>query len=473
MSKDAIQTGGEAYFGTYRYTSKPLVKAYDSCEKKRKIAANLFMGEWVKILDEKIPTRGFAHVHYRGGDGYIDIENAGVNRCLEILFIDVGQGDSILIQTPDDRRVLIDGGFTNAAHEVITNKYRLDKEDNYIDFDAVIASHSDSDHTKGLIPILNDPKIAVRRFYHNGLFPRESLKDHAPGQIKNKRMYGLVDCPSPDDEPALTKDMVSFVNAIKAAETNLPIAIQKMRKIGIWRGRFERATEFVCKRLDASSPCLPPFDNEESLFYIKVLWPSAERTGQDPTYPYYSSVSKTVNGNSIVLLVNYGNHRILLSGDLNAKSMKDVIKLHPSDPDHLPLRAHVYKAAHHGSQDFSLDFLEAVKPDAAVISSGDEANDKHGHPRAVLLGTITRYSVAKKPAVFSTELAACYSPLTKKEMEDFREYKGQLYARSLQGIVNLRSNGKELYLATVYGREAPDKPFANVNWKYDIWPSKR
>ena len=147
------------------------------------------------------------------------------------------------------------------------------------------------------------------------------------------------------------------------------------------------------------------------------------------------------------------------------------IKLYPQvagKPNELNVQ--VYKAAHHGSQDFSVPFLKRIKPDAAVISSGDDKNDIHGHPRAVLLGTITRYSSCKKPAVFCTELAACYTLLSKKEQEQFKSGKAQLYERSIQGIIHLRSNGKQLYLGSVHGRRAPDDPLANILWKWDIWP---
>ena len=116
----------------------------------------------------------------RGGTGYVPPENLTRTRFLEIFFIDVDQGDSILIQTPDDRRVLIDGGQGVAAHTFIRRKYNLDKKENFIDFEAIVATHSDIDHTAGLVKILRDPKIAVRRFYHNGLF-RRADEESDPG----------------------------------------------------------------------------------------------------------------------------------------------------------------------------------------------------------------------------------------------------------------------------------------------------
>ena len=154
--------------------------------------------------------------------------------------------------------------------------------------------------------------------------------------------------------------------------------------------------------------------------------------------------------------------------------MDDLLKTYPTIPGKpRALEAHVYKAAHHGSQDFSVPFLQAVKPDAAVISSGDDRNDIHGHPRAALLGTITRYSRCEKPAVFCTELAACFTRLSKKEQAQFKSGKGQLYERSIQGIVHLRSNGENLYLGSVHGLKSPGDPLSNILWKWDLWPQEK
>jgi hypothetical protein len=86
----------------YAYTAKPLVAIYDSL-KGKKVVANLLIGEWVKILDKPIPDEGRINVRFRGGTGYVLPENLTRSRFLEIFFIDVDQGDSVLIQTPDDR----------------------------------------------------------------------------------------------------------------------------------------------------------------------------------------------------------------------------------------------------------------------------------------------------------------------------------------------------------------------------------
>jgi competence protein ComEC len=454
-------------FPEYVYAAGALVKVFKN-PGGSKAVANLLLGEWMKVMDGQISEKRRVHVRYRGGEGYVEPADITRHRHLEIFFIDVSQGDGILIQTPEDRRILIDAGESDDAHEFIRNKYRLDKPNNYIDFDAIVATHSDADHTKGLLKILADPKVAVKRFYHNGLF-RRTDKAQDPGPHQGNRVYGLTDRPNPTDSPALTPLMKNLIKAVDKAEKNLPGVVQKMKDLG---RRVDVPQEgFVCKRLDAAQRFLPPYDNPEKPLVIEVLWPrSAIQEGQ-PSYPWYGDAGKTVNGNSVVLGVRHGNQRVLLTGDLNAASMDDLLNEYPTTPGtpH-PLEAHVYKAAHHGSQDFSLPFLQAVKPDAAVISSGDDRNDIHGHPRAVLLGTITRYSRCEKPAVFSTELAACFTPLSKKEQAQFKSSKAQLYERSIQGIIHLRSNGERLYLGSVHGRKSPSDPLSNILWKWDLWP---
>jgi len=67
---------------------------------------------------------------------------------LHVYFLDVGQGDAILLQAPDGRQILVDGGPSPAA--------LLDGLGNLMPFwdrslDLVILTHPDSDHMDGLL----------------------------------------------------------------------------------------------------------------------------------------------------------------------------------------------------------------------------------------------------------------------------------------------------------------------------------
>ena len=70
---------------------------------------------------------------------------------LEITFFDVGQGDGIFIQTPNDKQILIDGGPDNGILE------KLNQTMPFYDrtIDLVILTHPDADHITGLVEVLN------------------------------------------------------------------------------------------------------------------------------------------------------------------------------------------------------------------------------------------------------------------------------------------------------------------------------
>src|SRR3989338_2488048 len=109
MPDSTLDQARDPKFPDYAYAANPLVKVFEKRSGSKKVA-NLFLGEWTKILDKPIPAEGRIHVQYRGGEGYAGRDDLTRQRHLEIFFIDVSQGDGILIQTADDRRILIDAG---------------------------------------------------------------------------------------------------------------------------------------------------------------------------------------------------------------------------------------------------------------------------------------------------------------------------------------------------------------------------
>lgn len=84
------------------------------------------------------------------------------NSGLRVHFIDVGQGDSMLIETPDNRAILIDGGVPEAGSKLISYL----KEQHIEEIDLMIATHPDYDHIGGLIDVLEH--FPVRKVLENG-----------------------------------------------------------------------------------------------------------------------------------------------------------------------------------------------------------------------------------------------------------------------------------------------------------------
>lgn len=90
------------------------------------------------------------------------------------------------------------------------------------------------------------------------------------------------------------------------------------------------------------------------------------------------------NDNSFVLRIRHGRRAFLFAGDAERALEGDLVVQHGPQ-----LRADVLKVGHHGSRTSSSPaFLEAVKPELAVISSG--TRNRFGHPHAETLDALAR-----------------------------------------------------------------------------------
>ncbi len=76
-------------------------------------------------------------------------------KFLEVDFFDVGQGEAILIQTPQGHQILIDGGPNSKILEKL--KKTMPFWDRVIDL--VILTHPETDHLTGLLEVLKKYKI--------------------------------------------------------------------------------------------------------------------------------------------------------------------------------------------------------------------------------------------------------------------------------------------------------------------------
>ena len=133
--------------------------------------------------------------------------HAGV---LKVVFLDVGQGDSIFIESPTGNQILVDGGPNGKVLE------SLGKEIPFYDhsIDAVITTHPDKDHIGGIPEVLNN--YNVFEYFDNGAeantaIDKELKKEIVDKNIKNEvaRSGELIDIGggayivviSPSDEP--------------------------------------------------------------------------------------------------------------------------------------------------------------------------------------------------------------------------------------------------------------------------------
>lgn len=89
---------------------------------------------------------------------------------LSVHIIDVGQGDCILIKTPENQNILVDGGDDD-TYKIIKSYLKLHNVKN---LDIVIATHFDKDHIGSLDEIINNFNVN---------------KVYAPNQISDSTSY--------------------------------------------------------------------------------------------------------------------------------------------------------------------------------------------------------------------------------------------------------------------------------------------
>jgi competence protein ComEC len=95
----------------------------------------------------------------------------------------------------------------------------------------------------------------------------------------------------------------------------------------------------------------------------RVLWPP----------PGSSENAPSRNNDSIVLLINFGETNVLLTGDIEKGGEAAVLR------EAMALRSNVVKVAHHGSKTSSTEaFVDSTRPSLAVISVG--RHSVFGHP---------------------------------------------------------------------------------------------
>jgi competence protein ComEC len=76
---------------------------------------------------------------------------------LTVVFLDVGQGDAIFIESPSGTQVLIDGGKDGGVLRVLSRLLGFFDRD----LDMILATHADTDHVGGLIDIIENYAVGT------------------------------------------------------------------------------------------------------------------------------------------------------------------------------------------------------------------------------------------------------------------------------------------------------------------------
>ncbi|MBA4791531.1 MAG: hypothetical protein H2042_17650 [Rhizobiales bacterium] len=383
--------------GSTRFAGHPTATVHDTPAGKP--VQQLLWGDWLTLTGLAGGAPGWVSVRARGVDGWMREDSIQETRLLEVIFVDIGQGDGALVVTPDDRHLLVDAGEGDNMFRFLRWRYNGFRQP--FSFAAAIISHPDADHYKGFKPLFEAPNVSFEALYHNGLVERaggETLGPRAGGFVLDV-VAGRDDLATLLADPAVRGDKV-YPNMLHQALAS---------------GRVADA-----RALSADDGHLPGFaPDDDGEVVIEVLGPVRDAgPAGEPRLKWFGDVGKTKNGHSVVLRLVYKSVSLLLGGDLNIPAEHHLLAAHTGhampprtelDLDRVieggrkTFRSDIAKACHHGSADFTDVFLKAVDPIATVISSGDR--EPHSHPRADSLGAVGRWGRGSRPLVFSTELA--------------------------------------------------------------------
>ena len=442
-----------------------------------------------------------AEVHARGDSraGWVPETYITETGLLEFYVIDVGQGDGILIRTPDNHWHLIDAGIANerqdtgkGAANFVRWKFNRDLREP-ARLSTLIMSHPDYDHYGGMLNLLSGNladggrpfNIAVDTFYHTGMGRFDSgaaLGETRSGEVDRMPYGGYRIRRRGSFITELLSDKGSFENPTRA-----------------FKGAFAKLAELVGEKVGTAVRLACPGGDETWLpgyapadgitgadgtrLSVRVLAPVLETFTDSSGRRHHglrklTSQSKTRNGHSITLRFDYGDARILMSGDLNAESQRLLL----SYTDAREFESDAVKGCHHGSEDIDMRFIKCMRGGATVISSGD--NESYAHPRPVVLGASGFYGREIRtpdgdtlpPLVYSTELSrsaklehadrvridddddgSTRDPHYRANLAEVRPQGGSyrnlaaspIVTDLIYGLVNIRTDGRTLMLATM------------------------
>ncbi|WP_432409260.1 DNA internalization-related competence protein ComEC/Rec2 [Wukongibacter sp. M2B1] len=222
---------------------------------------------------------------------------------LKVTFIDVGQGDCILIETPKGKTILVDGG---EEQEDFLSSFLLKNNISYIDL--ICISHIHNDHIGGISNV---------------------IENIGAGQmVIGTKQY--------------TSEEWQEIEGI-CLEKKIPI-------VEFTKGKIIRL---------------------EKDLTLTAVYPKTE---------LIENTNEDTNNNSLVIILEYRDFEMVLTGDIEKEAEMDIIKGgFRKDID-------VLKVAHHGSKTSSTsEFIDLFNPEIAVIQVG---KNFFGHPNEVTLNKL-------------------------------------------------------------------------------------
>lgn len=317
-----------------------------------------------------------------------------------VSYLAVGQGSCSIIELPDDKTLIIDGGSDVNGEKIY--KFLKDKNINKIDY--MIASHADVDHIGGLNYLFDKFEIEniFRPMQIAGTNIEESVSD---GTTKTSfEVFEYEDLKEAYEIFGKSK----FVEATSYRYREFIKNIYNETYVADGQIKESKVTVFYdgLKIVgdDYEFEFFAPLKAEETVDFINF----SDKTNGFLTKIYSNDSS---NNSSAIVLCNIKNKKFLFCGDATAAIEEDdkISKFEESDfvesltfsERNLFLSIDVYLASHHGSKYSSgFELLDMIKPKFVVFSYG---KNTYGHPNNEVIERIESVNSLEKDGILKTK----------------------------------------------------------------------
>lgn len=296
---------------------------------------------------------------------------------LKVHFMDVGQGDSIYIQFPDGKDMLIDCGNKSSGFSYSNYKKHLDQLNPDGTIDHLMLTHGDEDHVEYLDDIIY--AYQINNIYMPNIMA-DPLKNPDYGKAKHETTTANCD---------KLKEKIDALDPTELEKFKDPDTLYTTVYANFFIAALSEENCRIVVNIDDDDNHNNIVISDNSTYELKFYCMTVAGWAANRLNDAHEK-----NAISPVGILTYNNKRIVLTGDSNEDNEPEIAeRIGHIDCD-------VLKVAHHGSETSSLPvFIDAVTCEYAVISCNARGNTYY-HPRQETLDRL----IERNYAIYRTDL---------------------------------------------------------------------
>jgi len=302
-------------------------------------------------------------------------------KILDLEMLPAAEGDALFITYGDSdapNTILIDGGRRSTYHNLRERILSMPlNSDGRRFFQLLIITHIDADHIEGIICLLQDKELNCEfgdvwfNDWHHMLPLVEGEMPVHLGAKQGEFLGALLNTPEVNWNKAFNSGAVVLPPTPAALPTadfadglRITIVSPTIASLIDLREKWKSAIE------DAG---FVPGDRDNALQqFAGMAWAKLPKKHLGDESKKRSMDHSEANGSSIGVLLEYGDVRLLLSGDAHPKILRESMdrwcQEHPEKPDRVWLDA--FKVPHHGSKkNITPQLMSSIKCETYLVST--------------------------------------------------------------------------------------------------------